>query len=127
MQQLLFIAFGVMAFGAVGGATEATLQLQTADSGIALTSVEARDRIGQPVTVEGVVSGVHFAERTAFIDLDGRDPHEQIIGVIYSADPSALAYARALRGQHIAITGTVRLDRGRPEIVLNSANQIRAM
>jgi len=125
MQQLLFAALGVMAFGAVAGATEATFHVPPREPGTALTSVEARDRVGQHVTVEGVVSEVYFAARATFIDLDGRYPNERLTGVIARGDGFAFPDLGALRGRRVAMTGTVQLYRGRPEIVLTSANQVR--
>jgi DNA/RNA endonuclease YhcR with UshA esterase domain len=126
MQHLLFVAVGVMAFGAVAGATEATFHVPPGEPRMALTPAEARDRIGRRVTVEGVVSEVHFAERATFIDLDGRYPNEQFTGVIFAGDGFAFPDVGVLRGRRIAITGTVQLYRGRPEIVLTSANQVRS-
>ena len=125
MRQLIFVALGVMAFGAIAGATQATFHVP-GEPGTALTSVEARDHIGHRVTVEGVVSEVHFAERATFIDLDGRYPNEQFTGVIFRGDDFAFPDVGVLQGRRVAITGTVQLYRGRPEIVLRSADQVRS-
>jgi DNA/RNA endonuclease YhcR with UshA esterase domain len=125
----LLTAFGIAACFILAGAVLATFQTQQADAGSlrpgAISTADAENHVGQKVTVEGMVSEVHISERATFIDMDGTYPDEEFAGVIFSDAENLFPAASGLEGKTIDITGTVKLYRGRPEIVLTSPDQIR--
>ena len=88
---------------------------------------DARAHVGQTVTVEGIVGDVHTAGRsgTTFIDMGGRYPDNALAAVIFSADASKFPNVAALSGKTVDITGAVRLYQGKPEIILNAADQLK--
>jgi DNA/RNA endonuclease YhcR with UshA esterase domain len=89
---------------------------------------QAASRVGQTVTVEGTVSEVHTAQSgsATFIDMGGEYPNEAFTGVIFASDMAAVGDVSDLDGKTVDINGSVRLYRGRPEIVISSRSQIRA-
>jgi DNA/RNA endonuclease YhcR with UshA esterase domain len=88
---------------------------------------DARAHVGETVTVEGAVSEVYTARRSdmTFIDMGGRYPNEAFTAVIFSGDAGKFADVHALEGKTVDITGPVRLYKGRPEIILHDAGQIK--
>lgn len=128
MKKTLLLAFTIVACGVLMGAIWATFgsaasESRSSQSGT-VTAAEAAARIGQTITVEGVVSEVHVSQRATFIDLGGRYPNEEFTGVIFSSDVGAFPDVDAYEGKTVDITGTVQLYRGRPEIILSSHDQI---
>jgi DNA/RNA endonuclease YhcR with UshA esterase domain len=93
-----------------------------------ITPSEASQHVGQSVTVEGIVSEVHHAAsgKVTFVDMGGRYPDNQFAGVIFSDDASKFPNVDSLEGKTIDVTGTITLYRGRPEIILNDAGQIKS-
>ncbi len=88
---------------------------------------DAQAYVGQTVTVEGTVSEVHTARSGArFIDIGGRYPNSVFTAVIFSGDASKFPNVDSLNGKTVDITGPVRLYRGKPEIILKDAAQIKA-
>lgn len=89
---------------------------------------EAQAHVGQTVTVEGTVSEVRAAAsgRATFIELGGRYPDNVFTAVIFSGDASKFPDVRSFNGKIVDITGPVHLYRGKPEIILKSADQIKA-
>ncbi|MGB6535395.1 MAG: hypothetical protein WBF58_05465 [Xanthobacteraceae bacterium] len=93
-----------------------------------ITPSEASQHVGQSVTVEGVVGEVHHAAsgNATFIDMGGHYPRNPFAGVIFSDDASKFPNVDSLEGTTIDVTGTIKLYRGRPEIILNDAGQIKS-
>jgi DNA/RNA endonuclease YhcR with UshA esterase domain len=93
-----------------------------------ITPNEAKDHVGQLVTVEGPVGGVHHAAsgKVTFIDMGGRYPNKPFAGVIFSDDASRFPEIDTLDGKTIDVTGRVQLYRGAPEIIINDAKQLNA-
>ena len=89
---------------------------------------EAKDHVGQVVTVEGMVSEVHklASGRATFIDMGGRYPYNVFTAVIFSSDASKFPDVETLNGKVVDITGRVTLYKGEPEIILNDPAQIKA-
>ena len=79
------------------------------------------------MTVEGTVSEVYKARSgVTFIDMGGRYPNEVFTGVIFRDEASKFPNVEALDGKTVDITGVVRLYKGKPEIILNDATQLKA-
>jgi DNA/RNA endonuclease YhcR with UshA esterase domain len=89
---------------------------------------DARAHVGQTVTVEGVVSEVHIASGGSgmtFIDMGGRYPDNAFAAVIFRDDASKFPNVAALNGKTVDITGAVRLYKGKAEIILKDAAQLK--
>jgi DNA/RNA endonuclease YhcR with UshA esterase domain len=93
-----------------------------------IAASEARGHVGQTVTVEGKVSNVHTARRSGvtFIDIGGRYPDNAFTAVIFKRDAGKFSGLPALVGKTVDVTGAVRLYRGKPEIILTAASQLKS-
>jgi len=88
---------------------------------------DAKAHVGQTVTIEGTVADIHNGRSGAtFLDIGGRFPNNAMTAVIFVDDLSKFPSVKALAGKTVAINGPVQLYRGKPEIVLKSAEQISA-
>jgi DNA/RNA endonuclease YhcR with UshA esterase domain len=88
---------------------------------------EARNHVGEYVTVTGVVSGVGHSSRsnTTFINFGGRFPNHQFTAVIFRSAAASFEDVDGLDGKTVSVTGKVKMYRGKPEIVLNNPSQIK--
>ena len=82
---------------------------------------------GQTVTVEAAISDVHTGRSgVTFIDVGGRYPDNDFTAVIFAGDATKFPNASTLDGKTVVISGPVQLYQGRPEIILKSADQLKA-
>lgn len=108
----------ILAFGIALAATP--VLAETIKSG------EAKTHIGQTLTVEGDVDNVHItASGMTFIDIGGRYPDNTFTAVIFADDADKFRDVDSFGGKTVDVTGPVRLYKGRPEIILKSADQIK--
>ena len=130
MKNTFLLALAIVACGVLGGIIWGTFRPERAEALAAarpgtIAAATAADHVGQSVTVEGIVAQVHIAERATFIDIGASYPDEDFVGVIFPEDFGTFPNATALEGKTVDIGGTIQLYRGKPEIVLRSASQIR--
>ena len=86
----------------------------------------ASSHLGETVTVKGAVADVHTARSgVTFIDIGGRYPHNAFTAVIFSEDAAKFPDVGALAGKVVEITGRIRLYKGKPEIILSAASQLK--
>ena len=92
-----------------------------------ITPPQAKDHVGEIVTVEGEVSEVHHAAsgKAIFLDMGGRYPNNPFAGVIFSRDAAQFPAVDSFTGKTVDITGRVKLYNGSPEIILNEPGQIK--
>jgi len=96
-----------------------------------VTAREAAEHVGERVTVCGKVATVTFAERVrgrpTFINLDKPYPNQIFTAVIWGEDRGKFATPPeiAFQEKRICVTGTVKLYRRRPEIIVRDPSQIR--
>ena len=105
------------------------LLLATATPALAQATIApaaAKDHVGEVVIIEGAVSEVHHASgRATFIDMGGRYPNNVFTAVIFESDAGKFPNVDALNGKTIHVSGSIRLYRGRPEVILNDPGQIK--
>jgi len=110
----------ILVVGLTLAATPALAQTQTIAPG------EAKTHVGQTVTVEGAVGNVYIARSgMTFIDMGGRYPDNAFAAVIFTDDAGKFPDIKSLDGKTVDITGAVSLYRGKPEIVLKTADQVK--
>ena len=86
---------------------------------------DAGQHLGEPMTVEGIVSQVSISGGgTTFINFGGRFPNHVFYGVIFNSNADQFSNVEALEGRSVALTGTVDLYKGKPQIILESPDQI---
>ena len=112
-----------LAFGFAFGLTFAPA-LALADT---IAPADTPQHVGQSVTVEGVVSEVNTTDRSGvtFVDMGGHYPNNAFTAIIFQADASKFPNVGALQGKTIDVTGTIKLYKGKTEIFLNDAAQIK--
>jgi len=87
---------------------------------------QAQAHIGQVVTVEGAVSGIHKSNAgVTFLDIGGQFPNNAFAAVIFKDDAGKFPDVGAFGGKTVDVTGSIRLYQGRPEIILNDPAQIK--
>ena len=86
---------------------------------------EASRHVGSTVTVEGVVSQVSTSNGgTTFINFGGRFPNHVFYAVIFESRAYEFPGVHGLEGRSVAISGTIELYKGKPEIILQSPDQL---
>lgn len=92
-----------------------------------IAPAEAKAHVGQTVTVEAAVSDVHTGRAgVIFIDVGGAYPDNEFAAVIFASDRAKFPNVGNLKGKTVAISGPVVLYQNRPEIILKTADQLKA-
>lgn len=91
-----------------------------------IAPADAKSHVGQTVTVEG--AGSVYAARSGmmFIDMGGRYPDNAFVAVVFAGDAGKFPNLKSLDGKTVDVTGPVSLYRGKPEIILKTADQVKA-
>ena len=95
----------------------------------AISPAEAKAHVGEAVTVMGRVTGVTVSDkRHATLITFGKGYPEQVFAAVIPASAEArFSNLKALVGKTALVKGTVRLHQGKPEIVLESAEQLNVV
>jgi DNA/RNA endonuclease YhcR with UshA esterase domain len=92
-----------------------------------IAPAEVKAHVGQTVTVQAAVSDVHIGRAgVTFIDIGGTYPNNDFAAVIFASDRTKFPNASDLKGKTVAISGPVVLYQNRPEIILKTADQLKA-
>lgn len=97
----------------------------TATQAETISPQEAPQYVGYSVTVEGLVRQVSTSRGgTTFINFGGRFPNHIFYAVIFKNSAGKFSSVRALEGRQVAISGKIKLYKGKPQIILTSPSQI---
>jgi hypothetical protein len=88
---------------------------------------DAKTHVGQTVTIHAAVEEVKTGRGgVTFLDMGGAFPDNTFAAVIFAADLAKFPDAKVLKGKTVAISGPVQLYQGKPEIILKTADQLKA-
>jgi DNA/RNA endonuclease YhcR with UshA esterase domain len=94
----------------------------------AIHPAEAAKHVGKEVTVEGVVAQVSdLAGEPIFLNFGGRYPDQVFAAVVLAVNRRWFPHPEKWEGKTVRVSGTVRLYRGKPEIVLSDPKQLVAV
>ena len=88
-------------------------------------AAEASQHYDQEMIVTGKVAQVTFRPTIVFINLDKPFPNSPFAAVIHSDHTNQFTNLRSLRDKPVEIRGTIKNYRNKPEIVLETADQLR--
>lgn len=91
-----------------------------------LTPTDVSKHIGETATVEGTANIYQARSGVTFVDLGGSGRSAPFTGVIFKEKVSAFPNITSYSGKTVDITGQIRLYRGKPEIILDSPDQLKA-
>jgi hypothetical protein len=94
-----------------------------------LTPPQAPDHVGETATVCGIVASATFAARLkgapTFLNLDTPYPDHIFTAVIWGRDrPKFRQPEVQYRDKRVCVTGSIKMFRGRPEIIVKELSQI---
>lgn len=117
------IAFSTLGFPALGLSLAASPVLAQP-----ITADEAQAHAGQSVTVEGTASEIHASPsgRVTFINIGGAYPNNPFTAVIFARDVAKFPNLASLDGRTVDVSGPVQLYKGKPEIIVTDAAQLKA-
>ena len=91
-----------------------------------ISPAAASSYAGRTVTIRGVVNEIHATRAgVTFIDMGRHYPDNAFTAVIFAENEAEFPDVASLDGRTIEVTGRVQLHRGKPEIVLKSADQMK--
>jgi len=95
-----------------------------------IAAAEAKNHVGEKVTVCGKVVSTHFASgskgQPTFLNLDEPYPKEVFTILIWGSDrPKFGKPEDSYRDKDVCITGKITSHNGRPEIIATEASQIQ--
>ena len=92
-----------------------------------IAPADAKTHVGQTVTIHAAIEEVKTGRGGAtFLDMGGAFPDNAFAAVIFASDLTKFPGAKTLKGKTVAISGPVQLYQGKPEIILKTADQLKA-
>ena len=85
----------------------------------------AKEHIGAEKIVTGKIVEGNKAEKLVRLNLDKPFPHQSFTAVIFATKTNLFEDLDKLKGKQVEITGKISDYNGRPQIVLNSTNQLK--
>ena len=79
------------------------------------------------MTVTGKVAQVSIREKLVYINLDKKHPETPFTGVIFARATNQFGNLKDLEGKAVEITGKVDDFHDKPQIVINSTNQLKVV
>lgn len=91
-----------------------------------ITDRQAGEHIGKRAVVEGSVIAVYTSRRgNTFLEFGAPYPNQDFTAVIFAENAGSFSNVYRLKGRRVWVSGILRLYRGKPEIILRSASQLR--
>ena len=94
-------------------------------TGSTILSENVKNHIGKIITVKGIISDVHISEKVAYLNFGKKFPKNDFSGVVFESKFSEFEDLEAFKDKLVEITGSVSVFKNKPQIILNSSDQIK--
>jgi len=94
---------------------------------LSLKATQAKDHIDANATVTGTIAEVNRTDRIVRLNFDQPFPKQPFTAVIFASHTNEFGEVEKLKGKTVAVSGKITEYRQRPQIVLNSTNQLKAL
>jgi DNA/RNA endonuclease YhcR with UshA esterase domain len=94
---------------------------------VKIKAEEAKKHIGEEAVVSGTVAEVNRAASLVRLNFEKPYPNNVFAAVIFNRNTNAFPEVDKLKGKSVEVSGKVADYHGRPEIVVNSANQVKVI
>lgn len=89
-----------------------------------ITTADATDFVGKKVEITGTVDQVKKTEKIIYLNMDGKYPDNMFTAVILAKDFGNFSNIDSLPGKKVIVSGTIKLYKDKPEIVLEKQGQL---
>ena len=89
-----------------------------------ISTNEVNNYIKKTVTVEGYVADVVMRPKVNYLNFDNKFPKHTFTVVIFPKDAENFEDLTIFKNKNIQVKGKMELYRGKPQIIVNSAEQI---
>ena len=91
-----------------------------------ISPAKAKSNIGKEVIVSGKIEQVvKTGAGNYFFNMGGKFPHNKFTAVIFKSDAKKFGRLNTYEGKNVEISGKIKEYEGKPEIILNSKDQIK--
>lgn len=90
-----------------------------------ISPVEAKNYLGKPVTVKGLVADVYKTEKVAYLNFVEKFPDNPFSAVVFARSFGDFGELDIYEGKFAEVTGIVSMYKGKPQIILNDRSQLK--
>ena len=92
-----------------------------------ISAIEAEKHYQETVVVTGKVAQVSIRPKLVYINLDKRNPESPLSCVIFARATNQFGDLKKLEGKQVEIKGMIEEYQDKPQIILNSSNQVKVI
>lgn len=89
-----------------------------------ISAVEAEKHYDETVIVTGKVAQVSIRSKLVYVNLDKRYPASPMSCVVFARATNQFGDLKKLEGKQVEVKGKVEKYQSKPQIILNSSNQL---
>lgn len=91
------------------------------------SSAEAKDHINEEAAVTGYVADVVVRDRVSYLNFDKKYPKNTFTGVVFEEKFEEVGDLENFRNKNVELKGKITTYKGKPQIIINSKNQIKVL
>ncbi len=92
-----------------------------------ISADDAAKHYQETMTVTGKVVQVSILQKLVFLNIDKKYPDSPFTGVIFARATNDFGNLKALEGAQVELSGKIEAFHDKPQIVLNSTNQLKVV
>jgi hypothetical protein len=89
-----------------------------------ISAIEAEKHYGESVIVTGKVVQVSIRPRLVYVNLDKKYPESPMYCVVFARATNQFGDLKKLEGKQVEVKGKIEKYQSKPQIILNSSNQL---
>lgn len=106
-------------------ATQNDQGVREAGTLIRISSKDIRKHIGDSLRITGYVAEVYLNDKVAYLNMENKFPKNTFSCAIFQSRFAEFGELAVYRGKNVEVTGRISTYKNKPQIILNSKDQIK--
>lgn len=90
-----------------------------------ITSKEVKTHVGDSLVIKGFVADIHLSNKVAYLNFENKFPKNSFSCAIFSSKFDEFGDLSKFKNKNVEVTGKISTFKNKPQVILNSKDQIR--
>ncbi len=92
-----------------------------------ISSKEVKFHIGDSLNVKGFIADVFLSDKVAYLNFENKFPKNEFACAIFSGKFNEFGNLSKFKNKNVEVTGKISTYKNKPQIILESGNQIKIL
>ncbi|MEO8665423.1 MAG: hypothetical protein ABI462_07990 [Ignavibacteria bacterium] len=90
-----------------------------------ISSKEVKQHVGDSLNIDGFIADIYLSDKVAYLNFENKFPKNLFTCAIFAGRMEEFGDLSKFKGKNVRVTGKITTYKNKPQVILNSKDQIK--